>query len=247
MCINEKKNNISLSPKISIITVVFNCEKTIEKTIASILNQNYNNLEFIIIDGKSTDKTLEIINKYREHITCLISEKDNGIYDAMNKGISHSTGDYAIFMNSGDCFYSENVLNEISGFLQNKDYTYYGDYYDRSKGTIICQKNYNNIMLININHQSIFYSVKQLKKTSFNLKYKILADWDLNLRLYAKNKYLYIDRIIADYEGNGISATRNDVIFNKDFIKIIFINYKITGLIKYIFLRIKRKIKNLKD
>ncbi|MDO4161361.1 MAG: glycosyltransferase family 2 protein, partial [Prevotellaceae bacterium] len=88
--------------KISIITISFNSENTIEETIRSVIDQDYDNVEYIIIDGKSTDNTLNIINKYREHIDVLVSEKDRGISDAFNKGISHATGDMICLINSDD-------------------------------------------------------------------------------------------------------------------------------------------------
>src|SRR5699024_3733405 len=107
------KPAVSFNPKISIITVVFNNAKDIEYTIQSVLNQSYEHVEYIIIDGLSTDGTLDILNKYRAQIDILISEKDKGIYDAMNKGLEQATGDYVLFLNSGDAFYDKNTLSEV--------------------------------------------------------------------------------------------------------------------------------------
>lgn len=102
--------------KISIITVCYNSCTNIEKTIKSVLSQNYDNIEYIIIDGKSTDGTIEIIQKYSNNIDTFISEPDNGIYDAMNKGIKHSTGEWLMFMNAGDTYISNDSLK---GFISN--------------------------------------------------------------------------------------------------------------------------------
>ena len=104
--------------KISIITVVKNSSKTIEKTIQSLLSQKYKNVEYLVIDGNSTDGTLEILNKYRENISLLISEEDKGIWDAMNKGVSLATGDIIGFLNSDDTYY-ENSLNIVNNYFKN--------------------------------------------------------------------------------------------------------------------------------
>ena len=93
------------NPTLSVITIVYNNVRDIERTMLSVLNQTHPNIEYIVIDGKSTDGTLQIINQYQNRIGKLISEKDEGIYDAMNKGLAVATGDYVIFMNSGDEFF----------------------------------------------------------------------------------------------------------------------------------------------
>ena len=92
-------------PKLTIITIVYNNVRDVERTINSVLNQTYQNIEYIIIDGQSTDGTLAVIEKYRSKISKIISERDKGIYDAMNKGLAMATGDYVLFMNSGDELY----------------------------------------------------------------------------------------------------------------------------------------------
>ncbi len=116
------------NPKISIITIVYNGSNTLEKTIQSVINQNYKNFEYIIIDGNSTDGTQQIIEKYSHQITYWISEKDKGLYDAMNKGLVRATGDYVWFINSGDQIPTSTTITEI--FQNSKEpYAdiYYGD------------------------------------------------------------------------------------------------------------------------
>ena len=106
--------------KFSIITVSFNSEKTIERTINSVLSQNYSNIEYIIVDGDSKDSTIQIIEKYKNSIHQFISEKDEGIYDAINKGISMATGDIVGILNSDDIFSNQNIITEVVGiFLEN--------------------------------------------------------------------------------------------------------------------------------
>ena len=103
--------------KISIITVCLNSENYIEKTILSVLAQSYTNIEYIVIDGNSSDNTYNIINKYRTEIDITISEKDAGIYDAMNKGITLSTGDIIYFLNSGDLLYNNTTIEQIANIF----------------------------------------------------------------------------------------------------------------------------------
>ena len=113
--------------RVSIVTVVFNGVSIIEDTIKSVINQTYDNLEYIIIDGGSTDGTIDIIKKYEDKISLWISEPDKGIYDAMNKSLDRLCGLWVNFMNAGDYFYSENAIQEIFG--QNNDYSSYAVVY----------------------------------------------------------------------------------------------------------------------
>jgi len=101
------------TPKFSIITVTYNAEKVLEDTIQSVISQTYHCVEYIIVDGASKDGTLSIIDKYRSQIHTVISEPDKGLYDAMNKGISFATGDYLCFLNAGDCFHKDDILQQI--------------------------------------------------------------------------------------------------------------------------------------
>ena len=106
-------HNIHPHPKFSIITVTYNAEKVLEDTIQSIVTQSYKNVEYIIVDGGSTDGTLTIVNKYKEHIHTIVSEPDKGLYDAMNKGIKLATGDYLCFLNAGDGLHEDDTLLRI--------------------------------------------------------------------------------------------------------------------------------------
>ena len=99
--------------KITIVTVTYNCSKILKETLESCINQDYENVEYIIIDGASTDGTLDIINQHSENISFILSEPDKGIYDAMNKGIEHATGEWIFFLNAGDKFYSNKTLSDL--------------------------------------------------------------------------------------------------------------------------------------
>ena len=102
------------NPKISVITVCFNAVETIEETILSVINQTYSNIEYIIIDGASTDGTVDIVNKYRDKIACFVSEPDKGIYDAMNKAVKVAKGDWLFFINSDDVFINNECLQNVA-------------------------------------------------------------------------------------------------------------------------------------
>ncbi|MGZ4157095.1 MAG: glycosyltransferase family 2 protein [Bacteroidia bacterium] len=117
---------MQFNPKISIITVVFNGKTLIERTIKSVLSQTYTNIEYIIIDGASSDGTLEIAEKYQHEIALILSGKDNGIYDAMNKGLKNATGDYVLFLNAGDELYSMDTLTKVFSMSADAD-VYYGN------------------------------------------------------------------------------------------------------------------------
>ena len=115
-----------IAPKISIITVVYNGGKLLEKTMCSIFAQTYSNLEYIVVDGKSTDNTMEIVARYKSKIAQVISEKDSGLYDAMNKGLKVATGDYVWFVNCGDQICAPNTIDKMLADKQNAD-LYYSD------------------------------------------------------------------------------------------------------------------------
>jgi glycosyltransferase involved in cell wall biosynthesis len=198
---------------ISIITVTYNCEETIEKTILSIVNQDYNNKELIIIDGSSTDKTLSIINKYI-HKVKLFVEKDSGIYDAMNKGISKANGDWVIFMNSGDNFFSNFTLSQIAKCFFTDKFVIAGSslYKYPSKYQIHEPIRFRNGVMP-ASHQSIFIKKDIIKKYLFNINYKVAADYDQLFRIYLKypNCFLYINDIISIVDGIGFSTINNDL------------------------------------
>src|SRR5579862_3140474 len=113
-------------PKLSVITIVYNNVRDIERTMLSVLGQTYPGIEYIVVDGLSTDGTLDIIKKYSDRINTFVSEKDEGIYDAMNKGLALATGDYVLFMNSADEFYSTETVSDVFASAENTD-IYYGE------------------------------------------------------------------------------------------------------------------------
>ena len=171
------------SPLISIITVSFNCAKTIEETILSVINQSYTSIEYIIIDGKSTDGTIEIIKKYADRISFWVSEKDDGIYDAMNKGLRKANGDFVLFLGGDDHLISFHVLQDIVPQLQpTRVCVYHGDVY-RCVSKDLYGGKYNRYKLAikNIPHQALFYPKVIYKNYNYDVKYSLFADYQYNI------------------------------------------------------------------
>lgn len=199
--------------KISIVTVCYNAVEEIERTIQSVIHQTYSNIEYIIIDGGSTDGTLDIINKYVNDISYFVSEPDKGIYDAMNKGIKVATGEWINFMNAGDEFYNGNVLSEVFKNAVQKSDIIFGD-------TLICGSHnikyveyaspfYEHLPLHNnagFNHQSTFVRTTLAKSNLFDRHYKLAADYNMIISLFRQHAvFQQIHLIIAIYSLEGKS------------------------------------------
>jgi glycosyltransferase involved in cell wall biosynthesis len=184
------RKKIKGEPLITVITVCLNRQKDVEKTILSILGQTYNNIEYIIIDGGSHDGTLKVIRKYDKRIAYWMSEKDNGIYDAMNKGIKLASGEWLNFMNAGDVFFSKSTIEKI---FQNKKHVagiVYGDCkINYEAGFSRIQKASDPVDVwkgVVCSHQSLFCKTCLLKNKPFNTKYSLGADYDFFFRNYVK-------------------------------------------------------------
>ncbi|AFI05016.1 glycosyltransferase family 2 protein [Helicobacter cetorum] len=209
-----------MSPlKVSIITASFNSEKTIRDTIESVLNQSYENIEYIIIDGKSTDNTLKIIQEYGNKITRIVSEPDRGIYDAMNKGIKLASGDIVALLNSDDFYTHSDVVEKIVHIFENQ----------------CCDSVYADLVFVNPNNlekvvryyesgefkpKSLLYGVVPAHPTLFIKKeiyeryglyktdYKISADFEMIIRLFVKEQmsFAYLKEVIVKMRTGGAST-----------------------------------------
>ena len=198
-------------PKVSIIVVVFNGAKTLEKTIDSVLQQTYKNLELLIIDGGSTDGTLDILKNKSAKNLRWTSEPDNGIYDAMNKGIQKATGEWVFFLGADDHFYNAHVVDSVfsKNNFENVDLIYGNVKSESFKGLYDGVFNFEKLLKKNISHQSIFHRRSLFDKVGFyNLQYKTHADWDFNLRCYENEdvRIQYVDIIIAEFGKGGVSS-----------------------------------------
>lgn len=205
--------------KITIITVCFNAANGLIETAESILNQQYNDIEWIVVDGKSTDNTEEIIKLYRDKLikrgieVNFRSEKDYGIYDAMNKGIDRASGEWCIFMNAGDSFYSDGslenlVINDIDKFD-----IIYGDanHVYNNKFKFYPAKNEKDLSFINgmeFCHQSAIIRKEILKKLRYSTNYKIAGDFDFFVRAFkVPCRFKHVEKIISEFQMDGISST----------------------------------------
>ncbi len=213
--------------RFSIVTVCYNAVDTIEETIKSVLDQTYDNIEYIIVDGNSNDGTIDVISKYADRVDYFISESDNGVYDAMNKGIDIATGEYIGFMNAGDKLVDCNVIEKVAASLDPESSVIYGDTIFKTKSTYRLQKalaveklSYMGIFC----HQSAFVRLDYHKNNIFDLNYKVLADFNFFYKAYnvdhVKFQKLEIPISVFDQTDEGLSK-RNYKQNYKEFINII--------------------------
>ncbi|MFN4811513.1 MAG: glycosyltransferase family 2 protein [Bacteroidota bacterium] len=204
--------------KVSIITVTYNSESTVEDTIKSVVNQDYQDIEYIIIDGLSTDSTLAIVNRYKNKIAKIISEKDNGIYDAISKGISMASGDVVVALNSDDMYASNNIISKVVAlFKQTHTDVVYGDlnYVDRHDTSKIIRKwrsgEYKKGLFLKgwMPPHPTFFARKTCyeKYGSFNLSLRSSADYELMLRFIHKHEVMvaYLPMLIVNMRAGGQS------------------------------------------
>jgi len=206
-----------MSTKISIITVVYNAEATIERTIKSVLSQNYENIEYIIIDGGSTDNTLAIIESYKDSIFYYHSKKDKGIYDAMNQGIAVATGDYIGLINADDWLEDNAVEVIVNNILINPDI----DIFHANINFIIDgqskiskpTKNLSRFFWRGMLYMHPTYYVKShvYKKLKYDVKYKLLSDYKFTMECFnRKVSFFHIDKVLVNFTYGGASSVLID-------------------------------------
>jgi glycosyltransferase involved in cell wall biosynthesis len=244
--------------KVSIITVCKNSQDTIERTIKSVVSQTCKDIEYLIIDGKSSDKTLGIVNKYKNNIDIIISKPDKGLYYAMNKGIERSSGDIIYFLNSGDLLFDKNtVLKIIKIFKSRKSDIVYGDvaFYNPHNLNKLILRRQNCVDRFflghgTISHQSIFTRRNLFEKFGkFDTQYKLAADYEWILRLFVKNRISssYTNQTITKYLRGGLSSN-SEIDGLKERLKILPLYYSfceivLNGLLVWFIYRLEKKIK----
>lgn len=203
-------------PKITIVTVVYNRVDTIEQTISSVVNQTYPNLEYIVIDGGSTDGTIDIIKKYEKDIAYWITEKDSGVYDAMNKGVQAATGDYIEFIGSDDCLCSYDIVAKVAEAIDDETDILSCPIYgvDETYCTEIISdncfaKDKNTYRGGMIPHPGMFTRRELLRKYPFDTKYKIVSDYKFFLMCYYDDnvRFKFVDFPVVYFSHGGLSST----------------------------------------
>lgn len=227
--------------KVTVIIVTYNAGKTLQNCLDSIYQQDTDLIEIIVIDGASKDNTIEILQKNNSKITFWKSERDNGIYDAMNKALPYISTERVIFLGADD-----QLLPDFSQMLKtitDSNVIYYANVFYKGKQHSGLISPYYQAKL-GIFHQSIIYPASVFKKYQYNLKYKIAADYALNMQLFKDAEYTfeYKDYLIADYSDTGISGVLKDEAFNRDKSSMILHNFGLKIWARYQF-RLFKSIK----
>ncbi len=236
-------NTHHLHPRFSIITVTYNAGSLLEDTIQSVITQTYKNFEYIIIDGKSTDNTLEIIERYRDRISVVVSEPDKGLYDAMNKGIDRAMGDYVCFLNAGDELHEDDTLqlmvHSMAGLTELPDVIYGETAIVDEEGHFLRMrrlsapekltwKSFKRGMLVC--HQAFF--ARRDHALPYDLHYRFSADFDWCIRVMKRSKVLHNTHLtLIDYLNEGMT-TRNHKTSLKERFRIMSKHY---GLVSTVF------------
>ena len=236
-----------ITTKVSVVTVCYNADIFIENAIGSVLSQSYKNIEYIIVDGNSQDSTMKIVHKYKDRISKIICEKDNGIYDAMNKGVAASTGDILYFLNADDEFYSDTVVEEVVDefWKDQKVEIIYGNIILTTGPMDFIQYTPNiHNMIINrkgdflarpFAQQRVFARRRVFERVGlFNAKYRINGDLDWLLSCYEKSIDMrYINKFIANMFAGGVSS-RESRLIKKETFEIVHIHFSVWIYLFYV-------------
>ena len=233
------RNNI----KISVAIATYNCEKTIKTAIESIIYQHYDNIKLVVVDELSTDGTTKIIEQYSKIPHKFVIEKDNGVYDAMNKALDVATGDFIIFLGADDHFISNDVVSGIVANIGDLDKVYYGNVVRSGSCDIYCGRfNKYKLAVKNISHQALFYPQCIYKKHKYELTYVNMADYAYNIKIWDTIEFKYIKTLTCYYQSGGLSEKIEDKTFNNDRRSLICSNI---GFLPYYYSSIYHFFRNL--
>lgn len=198
----------------TVITINYNNHTGLRQTIESVVSQTFNDFEYIIIDGGSTDGSVDVIMAYRERVNFWLSEEDRGIYHAMNKGVARAHGEYCIFMNSGDRFYDKDVLLDISKYQKNEDVIVGNVSIDDEDHIISPHPEQGNLTFYHlysgaIPHQGTFIKTELLQKYPYDENLKISSDWKFFVQtlIFDNCSVCFLDKLVAYFDLNGLSST----------------------------------------
>ncbi|GAB4343848.1 MAG: glycosyltransferase family 2 protein [Desulfobulbaceae bacterium] len=207
------------SPKVTVVTVTYNALDFVEETLQSVLSQTYPDIEYIVVDGHSTDGTQESVARYADRLAVFISEPDNGIYDAMNKGIDLATGEWIIFMNAGDTFADHETVSKV--FAREIDSSIdfiYGDHIwkdDRRSVRVRTRPLHLMWQRIAFSHQSLFSRTSLMKRKKFDLRYRIVSDYNFYFSCYMEgSRFLRVDFPVSVFLAGGVS---NECLFRRTY------------------------------
>ena len=198
---------------ISVITINYNNSEGLRETVESVIGQTYRDVEYIVVDGGSTDESVDVIRAHAAGISCWISEKDNGVYDAMNKGIARATGEYLVFLNSGDYFYSNKSLETFGAAQQGADIVY-GNLQvignpDKWVKTYPAKLSFRYFLNDTLPHPSSFIKRELFTKCGlYDTGFRIAADWAFFIKAICKYgaSYKHIDEVVSSFKYDGVSS-----------------------------------------
>lgn len=222
-----------MNPKLSIITINFNDASGLQKTIESVVNQSFNSYEYIVIDGGSNDGSLDVIKKHADKIAYWVSEKDKGIYNAMNKGIKQAKGEYCLFLNSGDFLCNKKVIESVFNGKCTEDIIYGNMIIDWSNGKKTKGKMPDIITPLQMYTDTLWHPVSFIKRALFdkygyyNENYKIVSDYDFFFKTIIAHKVStkHLPLFISEYNVNGLSSKPENKILEKNERKQVIQSY----------------------
>lgn len=228
-------------PKISVVIVTLNVENTLQKCLDSIYKQQYPSIEIVLMDGGSIDNTVGILKANNDKIAFWKSEKDGGVYEAMNKALDYITGDWVYFLGADDELFAD--FSKLAYQLKDPSLVYYGSVLldgKKFRGKVSAYQHSKSAIC----HQAIIYPKKVFDKYRFNTKYRISADHELNMRVWKDKEFTfhYIDLIIANYNHTGISSLNVDKDLEKDKPKVILKNHGVINWLRYEIRLLKGRI-----
>lgn len=190
--------------KVTVVTVSYNAGEALEKTLRSVASQDYGNVEYIVVDGGSTDGTLEMIKKNEASITQWVSEKDGGIYDAMNKGVRMAHGDYCIFMNAGDTFVAPATVSKVVSAMEEGTDVVYGDIV--KNGEVKASLSPRNCHKMYYCHQAAFTRTSCLREFPFDTSHRYSADFKQAKQMFlAGKRFQHVPVLVANFDTHGVS------------------------------------------